>query len=89
MLTMVDEAKAAELVRRALVDALALEVSPDALGGDQPLFEPPIRMDSLGFYRVVVELEVHLGTRLDESALDGTLFETVDDLVRFVCEHAD
>ena len=42
-----DASKAAEL-RRALVDALALDVSPDALSGDQ-LFEPPVGMDSLGF----------------------------------------
>ncbi len=82
-----EEAVAAELVRRALVDALALDLSPDSLGGDQPLFEPPIRMDSLGFYRVVVELEVKSGQAIDEQALEQTLFETVDDLVRFVREH--
>ena len=85
---MVDAAKVADLVRRALVDALALDVSPDALRGDQALFEPPVRMDSLGFYRVIVEIEVHLGTRLDEQALERTLFETVDDLIRFVTEQS-
>ena len=84
-----DEAVAAELVRRALVDALALDLSPDSLRGDQPLFEPPIRMDSLGFYRVVVELEVKSGRPIDEQALERTLFETVDDLVRFVREQSN
>ena len=82
------EAEAAELVRQALVDALALDVAPRALRGEQPLFEPPVRMDSLGFHRVVVELEVRREARFDENALDGTLFETVDDLVRFVFDQS-
>jgi acyl carrier protein len=81
-----DEAGAAELVRHALVDALALDAAPESLRGDQPLFEPPIRMDSLGFHRVIVELEIRHEARLDEQLLERTLFETVDDLVRFVSE---
>ncbi len=76
--------EAAALVRRALVDALALELAPNVLAGEQQLYEHPIGMDSLGFHRVVVELEVQRGARFDEQALERTLFETVDDLVRFV-----
>lgn len=79
--------EAAALVRRALIDALALDVLPGDLAGDQALYEHPIGMDSLGFHRVVVELEVQRGARFDEQALERTLFETVDDLVRFVDTH--
>jgi acyl carrier protein len=83
-----DEAGVAELVRHAIVDALALDLAPESLRGEQPLFEPPIRMDSLGFHRVVVEIEVRREARLDEHALDRTLFETLDDLIRFVVEQS-
>ncbi|MDP6942589.1 MAG: hypothetical protein QF464_00440 [Myxococcota bacterium] len=76
------------LVRRALVDALALELVPEVIAGGQPLYEHPVRMDSLGFHRVIVELEVQRGSRFDEEALERTLFETVDDLVRFVTDQA-
>ena len=75
-------------MRRALVDALALDLEPADITGDQTLHEHPVRMDSLGFHRVVVELEVLRGARFDEAALERTLFETVDDLVRFVAEQA-
>ena len=78
----------AALVRRALVDALALDLAPEVLAGAQPLHDHPVRMDSLGFHRVIVELEVQRGARFDEEALERTLFETVDDLTRFVTEQA-
>ncbi|MDP6946104.1 MAG: hypothetical protein QF464_18285, partial [Myxococcota bacterium] len=46
------------MVREALVEALALDVMPTQIAAEQPLYEHPIAMDSLGFYRVIVELEV-------------------------------
>ena len=55
-------------MRRALVDALALDVSPDALRGDQALFGPPVRMDSLGFTASSWRSR-YTGT-LDEQALE-------------------
>ena len=75
---------ASALVRAALVEALALDVSAADLAEDQPLYEHPVSMDSLGFHRVIVELEVQRGSRFDEAALEATLFETVGDLIRFV-----
>ena len=75
---------AAAVVRRALIDALALDMAPAEIAGAQPLHEHPVRMDSLGFHRVLVELEVQRGGQFDEQVLERTLFETVDDLVRFV-----
>ena len=82
------DTEAAALVRQALVDALVLDLIPEDIAGEQPLYEHPVRMDSLGFHRVVVELEVQRGARFDEQALERTLFETVDDLVRFVAAQA-
>ena len=76
------------LVQRALIDALALDLAPEDIAGALPLYEHPVRMDSLGFHRVIVELEVQRGSRFDEEALERTLFETVDDLVRFVTDQA-
>ena len=82
------EPGAAALVRRALVDALALDLLPEDIAGEQALHQHPVTMDSLGFHRVVVEMEVLRGARFDEHALESTLFETVDDLVRFVAAQA-
>lgn len=83
-----EDVKTAALVRRALVDALALDLVPEEIAGGQPLCEHPVRMDSLGFHKVVVELEVQRGARFDEQALEQTIFETVDDLVHFVATQA-
>ena len=77
---------AASLVRRALVEALALEMSAENIVDSQPLYEHPIAMDSLGFLRVIVEIEVQRGGEFDVETLEGTLFETVGDLIRFVSE---
>ena len=82
------DTRTAALVRRSLVDALALDLVPGEISGEQPLCEHPVRMDSLGFHKVIVELEVRRGARFDEQALESTLFETVDDLVRFVAAQA-
>ena len=70
------------------MEALALEVTPGELGDDHPLYEHPISMDSLGFHRVIVELEVLRGGRFDERALEAALFETVGDLVHFFTAEA-
>jgi acyl carrier protein len=83
-----DDAEAATLARCALVDALVLDVPPESLSGEQPLYEHPVSMDSLGFHRLMVELEVKRGALFEEEALESTLFETVDDLTRFLIEQA-
>ena len=76
------------LVRTALVEALALEMAPSQIANEQPLYEHPIALDSLGFHRVIVELEVRRGAIFDEHALKATIFETVSDLIRFVSAQA-
>ena len=78
------ETDVAGLVRRGLVAALGLDLPASELRGDQALYEHPISMDSLGFHRVLVEIEIQLGSTFDEAALAETLFETVDDLTTFV-----
>jgi acyl carrier protein len=71
-------------VCRALVRALDLDVEPPTLRPEMALHAPPIRMDSLGFYRLITNLERSFDIRLDETMMAEALVETIDDLVKLV-----
>lgn len=71
-------------VCRALVRALDLDVAPATLRPEMALHAPPVRMDSLGFYRLISTLERALGGPLDETMMAEALVETIDDLVAVV-----
>jgi acyl carrier protein len=73
----------------ALIRALDLEVKADELRPHMALHAPPIRMDSLGFYRLIATLERSLNIRLDERAMADALIETVDDLMSLVRQQID
>ena len=84
-----DATETLRVVQGALVDALGLDASPSLLLPDMPLAEHPIAMDSLGFHRVIVELEIKRGRQFSEEALEAALFELVGDLVAFLDEQGE
>ena len=68
------------VVRAALVRALEPGIDAEAIGLNWELYAPPLRMDSLGFHRVIVDLERTFGGRFDDDLLASSLVETVADL---------
>jgi acyl carrier protein len=79
----------AQQVKRALVEVLDLAVDAGQIAEEDLLFGPPIRLDSLGYHRLMVGLEDRLGVRWTDAELDEAIFETVADLVAFVAAHSD
>ena len=73
-----------DIVRAALVTALEPGVEPEAIQPDWELYTPPLRMDSLGFHRVIVGIERVMGRQIDDTVLAGSLIETVSDLCTLV-----
>ena len=75
---------ALELVRTVLVTALEPGLEPEVIQRNWELYAPPLRMDSLGFHRVIVGLERALGRPIDDEALAPLLMERVSDLCTLV-----
>ena len=78
------EANPLAIVRSTLVTALEPGVEPETIQMDWELYAPPLRMDSLGFHRVIVGLERALGRKFDDSVLAGSLIEHVSDLCSLI-----
>ncbi len=78
-----DRSEMLALVRSALVDALDLAVAPESIAEDAALHMAPIRLDSLGYHRLIVALEARLGRTWSEESLDDAIFERVVDVVDF------
>ena len=71
-------------VQRLLVDELQLDVAPTSLRMDDALHAPPIRIDSLGYLRLMSGLERAFGIPFEPESLGDAVFATVGDVVRFV-----
>ncbi|GAA1146836.1 acyl carrier protein [Kitasatospora gansuensis] len=78
------EARAAlnHRVKVLLVESLGLEISPELIGDDQPLFGRGLELDSLDTLEIVVMFEEHLGVTISDD--DRSAFGSVNKLVDFV-----
>lgn len=76
-----------ELTRRVqaiLADELQLDVGPEELDPGDLLHAPHIRLDSLGYLRLLAGLERELGVAVSMDDMGSSVFETVGDVVAFV-----
>jgi acyl carrier protein len=69
-------------VKTLLVQSLDLDVSPEHIGDDQPLFGRGLELDSLDTLEIVVMFEEHLGVTITDD--DRAEFGSVNRLVDFV-----
>lgn len=74
----------ADRVRRLLVDELELAVPPAEILLDDALYAPHIQLDSLGYVRLVVALELAFDIDLTEAGRGRVVFETVGDIVAHI-----
>ncbi|GAA1250814.1 hypothetical protein GCM10009665_46870 [Kitasatospora nipponensis] len=69
-------------VKVLLVESLGLEIRPELIGDDQPLFGRGLELDSLDTLEIVVMFEEHLGVTISDD--DRAAFGSVNKLVDFV-----
>ena len=77
---------AAARVKKVLVDELNLNIAADSIADDDLVYAPHIRLDSLGYLRLVHGLEQEFGLEIAPEEVGHILFETVADIIRFVDE---
>jgi acyl carrier protein len=70
-------------VRAVVVETLAIEYRPDALGADTKLTSIP-ELDSLGIIELVVEFERRFGVAFDDEDVTAEVFETIGSLTAFL-----
>src|SRR2546423_1916720 len=70
--------------RTLLVESLDLNVRPEHIGDDQPLFGRGLELDSLDTLEIVVMFEEHLGVTITDD--DRAAFGSVNRLVDFVVD---
>jgi acyl carrier protein len=82
------EANTAARVKKVLVEELNLNISADGIADEDLVYAPHIRLDSLGYLRLVNGLEQEFGFEISAEEVGHILFETVEDIVRFVDERS-
>lgn len=72
------------LLRRILADVLGLRPGQaEAFAADSGLFGHLPELDSMAVAAVLTEMEDRLGILIDESEIDGDVFETFGTLLAF------
>ena len=81
--------KQAELVQRVkkvLVEELNLDITPDAIAEDDLVYAPHIRLDSLGYLRLMHGIEQEFHFEIKPEEVGHILFERIGDIVDFVAD---
>ncbi len=77
-------------LKRLIVERLKLDVAPEEIASDQPLFgEEGLGLDSIDALELVLGIEQELGVRIDDEDVGSKAFASVQALARFVEERRD
>jgi acyl carrier protein len=71
-------------IKRLIVDRLKLEVAPDAIGDDQPLFGEGLGLDSIDALELVLGLEQEFGVKVEDEEVGQEALSSVASLAEFV-----
>jgi acyl carrier protein len=74
-------------IRRILIDGLDVKREPDEIDPDAPLFGSGLGLDSIDAVELALQVEEHLGVRLDDDTLARASMRTVNSLVDRVIAH--
>lgn len=69
-------------VKAIMVQVLELDLSPEQIDDELPLYSSSIRLDSLGFLHLVIALEAEFGCQLDDEDVMEADLETVGNLIQ-------
>lgn len=71
-------------VKAIMAQVLDLDLSPEQIDDELPLYSSSIRLDSLGFLHLVIALEAEFGCQLEDEDVMQANLETVGNLIQLV-----
>jgi len=76
-----------EQIKRLLVERLKLEIEPQSIGDEQPLFaDEGLGLDSIDALELVLGVEQELGVRIEDEEMGSQALVSVSALADFVLE---
>jgi acyl carrier protein len=73
-------------VRKVLSGSLLRDIDTQNLGGDTPLLDYGVGVDSVSRLEFLVALEEEFGIRLDEAEITPDFFDTVDSISDYIAK---
>jgi acyl carrier protein len=75
-------------IKSFLVEDLLLQITPDQIGDDQPLFGPgSLGLDSVDALQLVVALDKRYGLKIADAAVARKTMQTVSSIAAAIAEH--
>jgi acyl carrier protein len=75
-------------IRAMLVQDLMLQITPEEIGDDQPLFGPgSLGLDSVDALQLVVALDKNYGLKIPDAAVARKTMQTVNDIAAAIEAH--
>lgn len=71
-------------IKKLIVDRLKLEVNPDDIGNQDPLFGNGLGLDSIDALELVLGIEQEFGVKIEDEEVGVEALASVDALTRFV-----
>lgn len=77
-----------QAIRKLMVENLMLQISPEEIGDDQPLFGPgSVGLDSVDALQLVVALDKSYGLKIADSETAKQILQTVNSIADAVLKH--
>ena len=73
-------------LKNLIITRLKLEIDPDEIENDQPLFGEGLGLDSIDALELVLGLEQEFGVKIEDEEVGVKAFASIDALVIFVRE---
>lgn len=73
-------------VKNLIISRLKLEIEPEEIEDDQPLFGEGLGLDSIDALELVLGLEQEFGVKVEDEEVGVKAFASIDALVAFVKE---
>jgi acyl carrier protein len=75
-------------LRRLMVENLMLQISPEEIGDDQPLFGPgSVGLDSVDALQLVVALDKTYGLKIADPEAARQILQNVNSIVAAISKH--
>ena len=77
-----------EKIKAMLVQDLMLQITPEEIGDDQPLFGPgSLGLDSVDALQLVVALDKNYGLKIPDAAVARKTMQTVNNIAQAIEAH--
>lgn len=72
------------ILKQQIIEQLNLQVTPEEIGDDQPLFGEGLGLDSIDALELIVLLQQHYGLKLDNPDDGPKIFKSVNTIAEFI-----